>query len=102
MLRTCCRVPFGLSYLVLAWVGYCLYQHYKSYALMRLLHVRTTVPAGRGGLGAAWPIASQQLGIRGLLAAWVHGCHAAAKIVHHRQLVRMASNTACRMPVGTT
>lgn len=39
-------VSFALSYVVLAWVGYCLYQHYKSFALLRLLHLRVTHPAG--------------------------------------------------------
>lgn len=39
-------VPFALSYVVLAWVGYCLYQHYKAFALFRLLHLRATEPAG--------------------------------------------------------
>ncbi|KAL4437833.1 hypothetical protein ABPG77_005745 [Micractinium sp. CCAP 211/92] len=37
---------FALSYVVLAWVGYCLYQHYKSFALFRLLHLHATHPAG--------------------------------------------------------
>ncbi|KAL4419727.1 hypothetical protein ABPG75_006825 [Micractinium tetrahymenae] len=39
-------VSFALSYVVLAWVGYCLYQHYKSFALLRLLHLRAADPAG--------------------------------------------------------
>lgn len=39
-------VPFALSYLVLVWVGYCLFQHYKSFGILRLLHLRVTLTAG--------------------------------------------------------
>lgn len=59
---TPCRAPFVLSYAVLAWTGYCLIQHYKSYAMLRLLHLRhnSLHAAGECGLRrrGAWPLAS--------------------------------------------
>lgn len=43
----CRRVPFGLSYVVLVYSGWVLLLHYRSYAMLRLLHMRCSVaPAG--------------------------------------------------------
>ncbi|KAI3425260.1 hypothetical protein D9Q98_009028 [Chlorella vulgaris] len=41
--------PFTLSYFVLAYTGYCLVQHYKSFAMLRLLYLRHNPLATAGG-----------------------------------------------------
>lgn len=61
------RVSFALSYVVLAWVGYCLYQHYKSFALLRLLHLRVTHPAGERLRTQQAPPSEQSLPTAGCL-----------------------------------
>jgi len=42
------RASFGCSYAILAYAAYCLYQHYRSYTLLRVVWLRaaTAKPAG--------------------------------------------------------
>ncbi|PRW44348.1 pyruvate decarboxylase 4 [Chlorella sorokiniana] len=61
---------FALSYVALAWAGYCLYMHYKSYALLRLVYLRFSAPRPAGAAPVmrivgferrGWPAARQNL-----------------------------------------
>ena len=52
------RASFALSYVVLAWVGWVLAQHYKSYALLRIVQQRHSMlyPVGAPRRWGRWSV----------------------------------------------
>lgn len=75
-----CRASWALSYVFLAWTGWCLWVHYRSYALLRLVHLRHGVeglPGGRVGRRRSCCRHLHSAALLGLLSSCALACASA-------------------------